>query len=318
MADVIRGSVIYQAEDALKRLADDEELLYRARQRFSKSPPPIASPSGHSTRSQSPDQPSQHQLSVRERRFQLSRQHWASTPLAQFSAQCSEYTHFAPAHTSSTLAAHTIRQRWIAQNIWRDEWDTTIPGILPQPGGRWKHEDPLDAGTVLGAAQEQEREASRPWRQFFHQVSAELSHILAATPASDTTPRNVTTQAYEAVKTKWALRGIWDNGWGHLPGMTWKHEHPLEELLVSDPILTAADWAEQRAERERQERHEKTDRGNKFRTGSGRGGGAPASSPRRSQRLNGRNATVQPIAAKPRRVSKRPPARRRGQVLRKE
>lgn len=42
---------------------------------------------------------------------------------------------------------------------------------------------------------------------------------------------DINTKAYETVKAKWIKFGIWKKTWGFLPGMSWKHEHPLEDLL---------------------------------------------------------------------------------------
>ncbi len=36
--------------------------------------------------------------------------------------------------------------------------------------------------------------------------------------------------AYERVKSIWTRRGIWWERWGVLPGMSWKHELPFEEV----------------------------------------------------------------------------------------
>lgn len=43
---------------------------------------------------------------------------------------------------------------------------------------------------------------------------------------------DVNTKAYQLVKDAWVKRGIWYDKWGQLPGMTWKHEYPLEDLLL--------------------------------------------------------------------------------------
>jgi hypothetical protein len=115
-----------------------------------------------------------------------------------------------------------------------------------------------------------EREASRPYYQFVYQVSKERERILEemnppkprrqnpmtqawvgldgfhaemeayerwrregspddepATP----TPPDINTTAYERVKSAWIKRRIWDTKWGVLPGMSWKHEQPFEEML---------------------------------------------------------------------------------------
>ena len=79
-------------------------------------------------------------------------------------------------------------------------------------GGPTSHEP-----SVQAVLQELER---RGWR-----------HDQAAFEINIPEPPDINTMAYEAVKQAWVKRGIWDKKWGLLPGMSWKHEHPLEELL---------------------------------------------------------------------------------------
>ncbi|KAM5356571.1 hypothetical protein ACJ41O_003217 [Fusarium nematophilum] len=45
------------------------------------------------------------------------------------------------------------------------------------------------------------------------------------------TPLDINSTAYERVKEAWVKGGIWNRKWGVLPGMSWKHEQPLEEML---------------------------------------------------------------------------------------
>jgi hypothetical protein len=49
-------------------------------------------------------------------------------------------------------------------------------------------------------------------------------------------PPDINTMAYERVKRKWIKRMIWDNRWGILPGMSWKHEYTLEEMMREDML----------------------------------------------------------------------------------
>lgn len=97
---------------------------------------------------------------------------------------------------------------------------------------------------------EREREASRPFHQFVYQVSKERERIedelnnsrppafpeggsqnQDETKAERATPLDINSTAYERVKNRWVERSIWHEKWGVLPGMSWKHELPLEELL---------------------------------------------------------------------------------------
>ncbi|KAK3366832.1 hypothetical protein B0T24DRAFT_682020 [Lasiosphaeria ovina] len=43
---------------------------------------------------------------------------------------------------------------------------------------------------------------------------------------------------------------IWDDKWGVLPGMTWLHERPVEEMMAGDEILTRAKAALAAAQRQ--------------------------------------------------------------------
>ncbi|KAI4148039.1 MAG: hypothetical protein LQ340_005266 [Diploschistes diacapsis] len=113
--------------------------------------------------------------------------------------------------------------------------------------------------------QEREREASRPFHQFVYQVSKEREWIQevinapksfvigssdlnvqtviralaktgwsyneSTTQTSIPDPPDINTMAYEMVKDSWKKKGVWNEKWGVLPGMSWKHEKPLKEML---------------------------------------------------------------------------------------
>ncbi|KAK1771471.1 hypothetical protein QBC33DRAFT_523809 [Phialemonium atrogriseum] len=96
------------------------------------------------------------------------------------------------------------------------------------------------------AVQEREREPSRPFYQFIYQVSNERKRIQDEMNPPDAlvqnesntqgatipTPLDINTTAYERMKNTWMKRGIWNRKWGVLPGMSWKHEQSLEEMLL--------------------------------------------------------------------------------------
>ncbi|KAI1734088.1 hypothetical protein F4680DRAFT_471394 [Xylaria scruposa] len=74
---------------------------------------------------------------------------------------------------------------------------------------------------------EREREASRPFYQFVYQLSKEREKIqqqLRHNGETITDPDDISTIAYEATKNIWIKRGIWDEKWGIMPGMSWRHE----------------------------------------------------------------------------------------------
>lgn len=154
----------------------------------------------------------------------------------------------------SERARVVVMRRWVNQGIWDENWDRL-------PSGLWKHEEILDGesgsetdtddpltpresnkrlmksqpereNTLRGSnVRERKREASRPIHQFMFQVHCERHKRW---PTGVNRPADAHTIAYETVKQTWMQRGIWDDGWGVLPGMQWKHE----ELFVTMPPET--------------------------------------------------------------------------------
>ena len=216
------------------------------------------------------------------------------------------------------LAEENVKNRWVEQNIWNEKWGNENPFNNGRPWGRWKHEELLEpeskseAGTEPNAVslftsspkrrhavsrrskagkkpahiadrqpfRKREHDASRPFYQFFDQVSRERERIqdemnlsgshspafyglkartATHTPADEVpaqgisdverattqTPADIYTCAYERVKDTWVRTGIWNRKWGILPGLSWKHEKPLQEMLDEemgdDNILLQAD-----------------------------------------------------------------------------
>ncbi|KAI1655127.1 hypothetical protein F4813DRAFT_398672 [Daldinia decipiens] len=84
---------------------------------------------------------------------------------------------------------------------------------------------------------ERGREASRPFHQFIYQISKEREIIQSKLGPEESISSGLTdinTKAYENVQSTWIKRGIWNRKWGILPGMLWKHEQPLDEMLVEE------------------------------------------------------------------------------------
>jgi hypothetical protein len=167
-----------------------------------------------------------------------------------------------------TIAYENVKKRWVEQGIWNSKWNQFA-------SGRWKHEEPLEiesesetdseAGpspplfsfipkpqpkprrpksddekrriAERRVVREREREASRPYHQFVYQISTERERIQEESRSregADTV--DINTRAYENVKNTWTKRGIWNKRWGILPGMSWKHEEPLEDEGADGPI----------------------------------------------------------------------------------
>lgn len=267
--DTLRGDGLARAQRALAGLEGDPLRLEVARTRFSHSPPPYTSDrSGTTTQSASPEPPSEQQR--RKRRVQLGLEREASTPYHQLQTQTIEEekrvfeadlngTHRLPIGSNTNkIADENVKNRWVEQGIWNNKWNK-------KGSGRWKHEEPLEvesesetdseAPTSLFSlpqpkprrpksdeekqriaerrvVREREREASRPYFQFVYQISKERERIQDESRLEESvTTADINSRAYESVKATWTKRGIWNRNWGILPGVSWKHEEPLEEAV---------------------------------------------------------------------------------------
>jgi hypothetical protein len=169
------------------------------------------------------------------------------------------------------MARENVKKRWVEQGIWNNKWNEMA-------SGRWKHEEPpeLESESKTDseaespplfsflpeqpqpkprrpksdnekrriaerrAVRESEREASRPYRQFVYQISKERERIQEKPENGEgADAADINTRAYENVKNTWTKRGIWNGRWGILPGMSWKHEEPLEEETADGPAPQA-------------------------------------------------------------------------------
>lgn len=174
-----------------------------------------------------------------------------------------------------TIALETVRKLWLEQGIWNNNWNQFADG-------QWKHEEPLQPGSesetdsearsspprfsffpkpqpkprqpisddqkrriaARRAIREREREASRPYHQFVFQISKERERIEKELESGeDANTANINTRAYENVKKSWTRRRIWNRKWGILPGMSWKHEEPVEEEAADGPAPVPANQA---------------------------------------------------------------------------
>ena len=171
-------------------------------------------------------------------------------------------------------ARELVRRRWSEQGIWNEKWGPDADGCwkheepleseteldieseteseAASPSGfslstkqQRKPREPksMDEKTRIAERQilrEHEREASRPYHQFIYQVSEERERIQGERIQGESpdwiSPDYVTinTEAYEYVKSVWTRLGIWNERWGVLPGMAWKHEEPFDNEAVDD------------------------------------------------------------------------------------
>jgi hypothetical protein len=240
-------------------------------------PPPYASyERGTTTRSASPNPPSEEQRLHQEQQFQLGLELDASKPYYQYEQHVNDEetrifeadlngTFSLPVGTDpNTFAQEIVRARWKEQGIWRSQWDSFA-------SGRWKHEEPLELSEsdtdsqtnqssppllfcpprlprnvdeqhrIAKRQATREREASRPYPQFVYQVSTERERIQdedIVEGGSNGSIPDINTTAYKNVKNTWIRRRIWNDNWGTLPGMKWKHEeHLMAEATNSRALL---------------------------------------------------------------------------------
>ncbi|KAI9769277.1 MAG: hypothetical protein M1840_004406 [Geoglossum simile] len=245
--DTLRGYGLARAQRALAELERDPQRLDRARTRFDDSPPPYTSDrSGTTTRSQSPDPRSEEQRRHQERLVQRGLEADASRPDKQFRHQIREEeervseaslngTRRIPVGSDAhTIAREKVKKLWVEQGIWNNKWDQFAYG-------RWKHEEPLELEQPESddekrriaerrVLRERKREASRPYHQFVYQISKERERTQEESENGEgADAADINTRAYENVRNTWTKRKIWNGRWGILPGMSWKHEEPLEE-----------------------------------------------------------------------------------------
>ena len=254
---------------------DGPDRLERERRRFSQSP--VSSCRSGSTQFDDAYVPSPHPIG--DQKIKLERAYRASMPGIQFDNQVrAEISRIMEKDPDAHLymvqkpAKQAVKNAWLEQGIWRPNWDeNTGEGI----GVRWKHQDPLEnegeiwdrhwnSAVVTNPvprnfqneeerrSMERDRDASRPLPQFLYQVGKACDRLVreyqATTPTAPTPP-DLGTVAYNEVKELWRKWGIWSNRWGILPGRTWKHEQPFEDML-RDELPEALPLLEEDVKRE--------------------------------------------------------------------
>lgn len=66
---------------------------------------------------------------------------------------------------------------------------------------------------------------SRPCHQFFCQIFEEIRRLNLDDDAKQRQlSQKLGARAYDTVKGRWVDQGIWDAGWGRIPGWSWRHE----------------------------------------------------------------------------------------------
>ncbi|KAH8588286.1 hypothetical protein B0O99DRAFT_677560 [Bisporella sp. PMI_857] len=170
-------------------------------------------------RSASPIPPSEERR--QQLRMQLTGEHEASEPDKQFSAQVEEErSRIWNTDPSTSWRELTFADLYTFKEEARE---------MSKPK-RPKSDEEKRRIAERRVVREHEREASRPYHQFVYQVSKERERIQEESANGGSADiADINMRAYETVKNTWARRRIWKTGWGILPGMSWKHEEPLEE-----------------------------------------------------------------------------------------
>ncbi|CAJ2504274.1 Uu.00g116680.m01.CDS01 [Anthostomella pinea] len=117
-------------------------------------------------------------------------------------------------------AIKSVKAQWIEQ------------GLLPADRflGRHRSKWPKICGEDISY------EASQPINQFYHQVEREVDRLRPLRLGTQDTNQ----KAYEAVKSRWEMRGIWIKSWGEVPGRMWWHEYSKQDRR-GNPGLTPDD-----------------------------------------------------------------------------
>jgi hypothetical protein len=184
-------------------------------------------------------------------------------------------THRLPVGSNtSEIAYENIKKRWVEQGIWNNKWNKFASGrwkheeplelesesetdseagpspplfsFFPKPQSKPRQPKSDDEKRRIAerrVVRERQREASRPYHQFVYQISKERERIQdesANGEGEGAGAADINTTAYENVKNTWTKRGIWNKRWGILPGMSWKHEEPLEEEAADGPAPVPA------------------------------------------------------------------------------
>lgn len=174
---------------------------------------------------------------------------------------------------SKEIAEITVREDWKAQGIWNQKWgkkpekkiherwmheeapdsastseadtapasNTNITSGLKSAElqsslSHWGIK--LPKAVKPSTEQKHDHDASRPFQQFIHQLSKERERLLlyesTSGPIITFDNADINNIAYENVKNDWKASWIWNEKWGTIPGMKWKHEEPFE-MPKDDP-----------------------------------------------------------------------------------
>lgn len=221
-----------------------------------------------SRRATPPSTSNRHNLGRKKSKFDLGYEYNASLPSQQFKAEqkeerrrlaqlsrslSSNREYSTPSFTHEDIE-ELVRDRWKEEGIWDSTWEEG-----QEAEWRWRHERPcIEPGFkhLLSITVHSLRDPSRPISRFLYQVHKEIRKIWEermetvqpAAPSTDyglesysSTTHNkaditshlrdqISSQARRTVGKRWERQGLWNDAWGELPGLSWKHEQPMEEF----------------------------------------------------------------------------------------
>lgn len=87
-----------------------------------------------------------------------------------------------------------------------------------------------------------ERNESRPFHMFQHELGQEYDRAMLKLELENIDPfYDMGTNIYDNLVKKWKENGLWSVKWSKFPGTTWKHEVPLERVLLDEIGVDAFD-----------------------------------------------------------------------------
>ncbi|KAK9859268.1 hypothetical protein MYU51_016443 [Penicillium brevicompactum] len=265
------GHQLHTLGDKLSAFANNPARLERDRTRFDKDDVLLSDDSGDTVLGEADIAKKLGRRNGNLARLNAMTAWKSSIPGRQFERQTKIVLHGLEAspHESQgceELANDMVREEWKAQGIWNQKWGSK-PNQMPED--RWMHEEapssasqsegdtvPVpntniasgfesaeqkSAGSYHGIGsqeatektdkQKHNRDSSRPFHQFIHQLSKERERLLREDPNEPTMTfdnADINSIAYEIVKNHWKTFGMWNEKWGTIPGMKWKHEQAFE------------------------------------------------------------------------------------------
>ncbi|KAI1259900.1 hypothetical protein F5Y18DRAFT_432872 [Xylariaceae sp. FL1019] len=121
-----------------------------------------------------------------------------------------------------------VQNSWNERGIWNKSWNdgffkSALKGLAIYPlatnsADEWK------------PAKGSRRKASRPLEMFLAQLKHELS-LNSHDGSGVHEQKNISTIICNRIKRQWKAWGIWEDEWGDLPGLKWRHQYNLWGFL---------------------------------------------------------------------------------------